>query len=320
MKLFHALLCLFAGGTLAAQIPFSIYCTPKVDGMHFALNEIVTDNNGVKISIDHFNYYISNVHLVHDGGQDLDLSDTVFLVKQGDFRLDLGSLPVTQVEKIRFGVGVSVELSHTDISLYPENHPLTYQSPSMHWGWAAGYMHMIVGGSADSDNNDVPDAYFELHNLGDNNYYQVELDVTDTDEGASKAIYIDCNLDTWLGLTDLATNGIKHGEDGVNFTVMKNVILRPVFTASGNAGTDDIETTQGQLSFFRKEGGNYVSWSDLGKPESFSLIDLNGKVLMQQNVSGPSGEFCLGERKPGSYFVRFYDTNQRIIGQLKMVL
>jgi hypothetical protein len=30
---------------------------------------------------------------------------------------------------------------------------LSFQTPSMYWGWQAGYMHMILGGYAD-DNGD----------------------------------------------------------------------------------------------------------------------------------------------------------------------
>ena len=38
-----------------------------------------------------------------------------------------------------------------DISLYPETHPLSYQSPSMYWGWSFGYMYMIIGGGEGSN-------------------------------------------------------------------------------------------------------------------------------------------------------------------------
>ncbi|MGV3629707.1 MAG: MbnP family protein [Bacteroidota bacterium] len=320
MKRFLILLVLSSAGFISAQTSFKVYFTPKVDYAHFALNQVLTDDNGKKMSIDHFNYYISHIHLIHDGGQDLDLSDTVFLVKHDNFLLDLGLLNITSPEKIRFGVGVPQELSHLDISQYPENHPLSYQAPSMQWGWAAGYMHMIVGGNADSNDDEVPDAYFELHNLGDQNYYEIELDVTATTEtDGSKSIYIDCNLDTWLGTTDLGTNGVKHGETGANFTVMKNVILRPVFTASVNAGLTENNKT-GEALFFKNANGNFLKWSEMNDLQEIRLIDIQGKVLFQQDISGSAGELELGRFKSGTYFAQFYDRSNTLLNGIKLAL
>lgn len=320
MKRFLFLLGLFSTGFISAQTSYKVYFSPKVDNIHFALNQVVTDDNGKKMSIGHFNYYISRVHLIYDGGQDLDLGDTVFLVKHDNFALDLGSLNITQLEKIKFGVGVPQNLSHLDISQYPENHPLSYQSPSMQWGWAAGYMHMIVGGDADSNEDDVPDAYFELHNLGDQNYYEIELDVTALDESDHKSIYIDCNLDTWLGVTDLGTNGVKHGETGANYTVMKNVILRPVFTASANAGLAETVGKTGEAVFFKNTDGNFLKWSGMNDLQTIHLLDLNGKLLHQKDINVSSGEISLGELKNGSYFVQFYGRNSVLLNGIKIVL
>lgn len=316
--LFLPVLCL--AGFLSAQTPFKVYFTPKVDNVHFELNQVLTDDSGKKMNIGHFNYYISHVHLIHDGGQDLDLGDTVFLVKHSDYILDLGLLNISQLEKIKFGIGVPQELSHLDISQYPENHPLSYQSPSMQWGWAAGYMHMIVGGNADSNQDELPDAYFELHNLGDQNYYEIELDITAMEEGGHKSMYIDCNLDAWLGTTDLAANGVKHGETGVNFTVMKNIILRPVFTASANTGLLEMYAKTGEAIFFKNANGNFLKWSEMNDLQAIHLLDLNGKLVHQKEINASSGELNLGELKSGNYFVQFYGRNKVLLNGIKIAL
>ncbi len=320
MMRFLLLLALFPAAFASAQSAYKVYFTPKVDNQHFGLGDLLTDDNGKKMTIDHFNYYISHLHVIHDGGQDLDLSDTVFLIKHNNFSFDLGELNITQLEKIKFGVGVPYELSHLDISQYPENHPLSYQSPSMQWGWAAGYMHMIVGGMADSDNDELPDAYFELHNLGDGNYYEIELDVTATNEAGGKSIYIDCNLDTWLGTTDLGTNGVKHNSTGVNYTVMKNVILRPVFTSSVNAAIQENALQTGEAFFFRNTSGNFLKWSGMQDLQGLRLLDLNGKLLLEQELKLSSGETELGTLKSGAYFVQFYGRNNMLLHAIKIAL
>lgn len=303
-----------------SQTNFTLHLNPKVEASDFALNQTVTDKNGVKFSVQYFDYYLSHLHIIHDGGQDLDLGDTIFIVKYEDHVLNLGSLNVTNVETVKFGVGVPIELSHTDISLYPENHPLTFQEPSMQWGWSSGYIHMIVGGLADGDQNDIPEAYFEIHSLGDGNYHEIEVPVNAiTESDNSKSINLDCNLDTWLGITDLATIGVQHGENGVNFNVMKNVTLRPVFTADLTASLNENESKEGEVIFYQNENGNYLKWEKVLALNLIQVIDINGKIISEKTLSNPSFEWNIGNLKNGTYFVRLFDKNKTSINSLKFV-
>lgn len=292
------LLLLFQG---LSQSPLKLHFTPKVGTQNFALEQLVLDASSKTFEANYFNYYISKLHVIHDGGQDLDLSDTIFLVKHDAHILDLGLQSISNVEKVTFGVGVPQELNHLDISQYPENHPLSYQTPSMQWGWTAGYTHMIVGGNADSNDDGQTDAYFEIHCLGDGNYYEIEVVTGALDLNGGKEIFIDCNLDTWLGTTNLGTNGIMHGETGVNYTVMKNVILRPVFTASSNAGVQELS----DFNFTYKmdaSGTCYINWNNV-KVDELQLVDLSGKLLQDLNVASKNtAELSL---KQGTYVLRF---------------
>lgn len=304
-----------------SQTPFKLIFSPKVEGLDFELNQVVTDKNGKKMSIDHFDYYISHLHIIHDGGQDLNLADTVFLVEFDNYILDLGVLNVNQVESIQFGVGVPAELNHTDITAYPANHPLSFQDPSMQWGWSAGYMHMIVGGLSDGDNNQIPESYFEIHNLGDGNYYEIEVPVGEVlEQDNSKSINLDCNLDTWIGTTDLANNGIQHGENGVNFNVMKNVSMRPVFTADANANVEQKNVLSGKLYFTKNANSTSVKWSEVPDLFEYKLIDANGALIQQNKISGSSGEVSFFEIKTGVYFIEFYTKNNQLINKLKIIL
>lgn len=303
-----------------SQTNFSLHLKPTVESQNFDLNQTLTNKNGVKFSVQHFDYYLSHLHVIHDGGQDLDLSDTVFIVKYDDNILDLGNLNITEVESVKFGVGVPIELSHTDIAAYPENHPLSFQEPSMQWGWSAGYIHMIVGGLADGDNNDVPEAYFEIHSLGDGNYYEIEVPVNAiTESDNSKSINLTCNLDEWLGLADLAAVGIQHGENGVNYNVMKNVILRPVFTADATASVQQVNEKNGEVLFYKNEAGNFLKWNQLLDLNAIQVLDVSGKIVFEKASSNPSSELNIGTLKNGTYFVRFFDKNNTVINSLKFV-
>jgi hypothetical protein len=319
MKKTLLFLLLIIGYTSSAQNQYKLHFTPKVAAQEFALGQAVT-SGAYLTSFDYFNYYISNLHLIYDGGQDLDLSDSVYLVKHDNFILDLGQLNISNIEKIKFGVGVPIELSHLDISLYPLDHPLSYQTPSMQWGWTSGYNQMIVGGSSDSDGNQTTDAYFEIHSLGDNNFHEIEVITTEIEGVDGKKIKINCNLDTWLGQTNLNTVGIKHGSSGDNFNVMKNVSIRPVFTSDYVLGLKEVAQKEGNVYFTTTGANTLVFWNEIKQLNSISVVDMNGKLISTQNVSEFSGKIELNEIKKGVYFVSFLDNNNNKLNELKIAL
>ena len=84
-----------------------ITISPKANGNDLVMGTELTSLNGVKFNLDHFDYYLSDLYLIHDGGQILDLTDTVFLVEPGSHVLYLGFLNVTTVEQVNFAIGVS---------------------------------------------------------------------------------------------------------------------------------------------------------------------------------------------------------------------
>jgi len=154
--------------------------SPMFQSSSLEMNVNYTAWDGKTIKFDHFDYYLSDLQIFHDGGQSI-LLDSVFLVEPQNHTLYLGGYDVSQIEQISFVVGVPKPMNTQtgvdaiDISLYPENHPLSFQTPSMYWGWQAGYMHMIMGGYADDNGDGTLEAYFEMHNLGNLNQKFVEL-------------------------------------------------------------------------------------------------------------------------------------------------
>jgi hypothetical protein len=319
MKNITIIISLFFSFFVQSQSQFTLHFTPKVQSSELSMNELVSVN-GIKVNFDHFNYYLSNLHIIYDGNQDLDLSDTVFLVKSNDFRLNLGLLNISNVEKIQFGIGVPEHLNHLDISKYKENHPLSFQTPSMHWGWAAGYMHMIIGGYADSNGDENTDAYFELHNLGDLNYYQTEVVVNEFNTSENqKDIYIDCNIDTWLTSIDIATIGIKHSENGVNKNVLKNITLYPVFTSSLNASTPIISGFSGEVFFQKIENNLKLTWKGINHATKIKLISMDGKIISQNNEIENQGTQNFQNLKSGIYLANFYSNQNQLLNQIKII-
>ena len=183
MKKLLVILGFLGVNSLFAQMNVFVSLTPRVEGQQVEMHTTVIGLDGKAIELDHFDYYLSNIVLVHDGGQELVLPQEVYLIEPDNHVIYLGYLNVSNIEEIRFGVGVPSNLNTIsgedaiDISTYPVGHPLSFQDPAMHWGWSAGYMHMIIGGEVDSNDDGTTNTYFELHNLGNNNYTNISLPI-----------------------------------------------------------------------------------------------------------------------------------------------
>lgn len=319
MKNLITLLAVIFALNAHAQLDVYLDFPPRVDGNYLTLNTNVTSLNGVAMNITYFNYYISNVHIIHDGGQNLNLSDTVFIVKTDAHTLFLGNLNVTNIESITFGVGVPQTPNHADISQYTTDNPLSWQDPSMHWGWSSGYKFMLCDGYGDSNNDGSADALFQLHNLGDANYKNVAMAVVPTVFPTHTTIVIDCNLDQWLFGINPGTVGVIHGTSGVNTSVMNNVNSRPVFTLPGNAGIETPTETAGTLTSFSSNESISFNWADVQQVASFKVIDISGKTIESGIASAFNGNHTTNLEKSGSYFFYLLADDGTILKQIQIV-
>jgi hypothetical protein len=259
------------------------------------------------VRIEHFNYYLSDVKLFHDNGQQTNLPTDIWLVTPVQNSLYLGYLPIQQIDSIQFTIGVPKRYNiqagalAQDISTYPDSHPLSFQSPSMYWGWSFGYMHMIAGGKADSNNDGVPNAYFELHNLGNNNQQSVTLPAIQTTSGNQIDLHYNCHVDRWFNQMPLSSVGVLHGETGLNLSVMQNVNTQDVFALNPAA------TIQENHNLF-------VSWKQTPTEitihgiqnqgiENFQVFSNTGQKLLVVDVQNAVASIPLDRLSSGFYLV-----------------
>jgi hypothetical protein len=269
-------------------------------------------NNGKVVKLEYLKYYLGDLSIVHDGGQILDLSESVYLIGDTTFTLFLGQQTVNQIEEVNFLVGVPSRFNTEagalaqDISLYPETSALSFQSPSMYWGWAAGYMHMVVEGKADGNNDQNPEAFFQLHNFGDHSQAPVSLtNVIQTNTNATQIdVLLNCHIDRWLNNINLASVGILHGEDGLNLEVMQNVLSQNVFDQPANASVTNL--TKDIVQFSSQQGAIQCAWTGLEKGLTLNLIDQSGSLLRSQSISG-QGQFAWNALSAGIYFIQYTD-------------
>ena len=269
-------------------------------------------NNGKVVKLNYLKYYLGDLSIVHDGGQILDLSESVYLIGDTTFTLFLGQQTVNQIEEVNFLVGVPSRFNTQagslaqDISLYPETSPLSFQSPSMYWGWAAGYMHMVVEGKADGNNDQNPEAFFQLHNFGDHSQAPVSVtNVIQTNTNATQIdVFLNCHIDRWLNNINLASVGILHGEDGLNLEVMQNVLSQNVFDQPANASVTNL--TKDIVQFSSQQGAIQCTWKGLEKGLTLNLIDQSGSLLRSQSISS-QGQFAWIALSAGIYFIQYTD-------------
>ncbi|MFN5654019.1 MAG: T9SS C-terminal target domain-containing protein [Flavobacteriia bacterium] len=298
---------LFSSSLTWGQKNIFLHIDPLFGSQPFALNQTFTGNDGVAVSIEHFNYYLSDVKIFHDNGQQTNLLTDIWLITPTQHTLYLGYFAIQQIDSINFTIGVPKRYNTQtgalaqDISTYPEIHPLSFQSPSMYWGWSFGYMHMIAGGKADSNNDGVPNAYFELHNLGNNNQQSVTLPAIQTTSGNQIDLHYNCHVDRWFNQMPLSSVGVLHGETGLNLSVMQNVNTQDVFALNPAA------TIQENHNLF-------VSWKQTPTEitihgiqnqgiENFQVFSNTGQKLLDVDVQNAVASIPLDRLSSGFYLV-----------------
>jgi hypothetical protein len=308
-----------------AQKAVYLHLNPKVNGIDFQLNTNYTALDGKAFKLDHFDYYLSEIILTHDVGQQVNLSQDIFLVEPENHTFFLGNFELNLIEQLNFTVGVPKKWNlqsgaeSQDISLYPETHPLSFQSPSMYWGWLSGYMHMIIGGFSDSHSDGDPDAYFELHNLGGSNQQLVELNVTQTTTSANQIdIYVDCNIEQWIKNIPLATVGVIHDEVGLNNTILENVQVEPVFTLAASASLTENEVPNFTVWISNHE--LFVNLNEVKNVGKCRIVDQSGRLVQTQSILNSAGTLSFKNLSAGFYLVQLEDTKGNLIAAEKRLI
>jgi hypothetical protein len=273
------------------------------NGSPISLNQIFTNQEGNATKITQFAMYVSNLKVVHTGGQELAL-DTVIFSNQNAVDIDLGSVNVGVIENLKFSIGVPQNVNHTDISEYKPGHPLSFQSPSMHWGWTSGYFFCIINGMVDTDSDGVPDRVFELNTLGDGNYTNIIKNPTVlTAQNGDRTMHFGVHFDQWLKGISLATIDEAHGEFGVNIVHMQNAVNFPVFQNLPDASIGS-DKPFGCSFGCSTNGSNLVlTWQEnVDKDLKVIIIDGAGKKVFEDKIADFSGAKSIAIEK-GVYYL-----------------
>ncbi len=305
---------------LSAQNPLKLNFQFLNGNSTFHLNQVISDLNGTSYKAQDIAFYISRLKITHDGGQSIDFQDSVFYVNMRASIFDLGLHIVDIIESIDFQVGVPASVNHSDITAYPENHPLYFQTPAMHWGWVAGYTFLLIDGAADNNGDNLTDVPFELHCLGDSNVQQVHVINTATIwQDGTREIFQNVNIDQWIRNLNLSILDIQHGSTGINADVMMNVQNYPVFTAPLNAGINEVSNLIGEINFLQNGKESEIVWKGMKNLENVQLFDISGAKVNQTSSKDINGKWQISGLNSGVYFIRFFSESGQLLNQSKAV-
>ncbi len=292
---------------LFAQSEIKLRINHLLGDLPFSFNQTATDDYGNDFYIDRLEYYVSGIQLIHDSGNITD-TETILLVDASNNEdYSLGFYDITDLEAIKFSIGVHEDENHNDPSSYPSDHPLYPQSPSMHWGWAAGYRFIAYEGMANGNTT------FQFHSLGDKNYFEQELIInTIIEEDNTKIIELVADYVQAVKDIKLSLGPISHGEDGEAQTLIMNFAAE-VFSAKETTSTNSLDLiTEKIASVYPIPSFDKFINIDLKTNEVFKLnvFDIAGKLMDTQTLNKRNNQIFF--EQSGIYFLHLVDSNGKV--------
>lgn len=294
-----------------AQVNVTLHMTQKLGGEPFAYNSPAEADMGYSFSMTRMEYYISEIKLIHDGGQVTPVTDLYLLVDPAvNTEFELGDFQITDLEKIQFSIGVDQAHNHLDPASYPNGHPLAPQNPSMQWGWTAGYRFIALEGFAGADSNSLNNNY-QIHTIGDANYRTLTLDVEGDMNGNAMQIHLQADYENFLDGINASSGLVSHSSSGASKKIADNSVF--VFSASEATGVIEPGVV-GSFSVvpnpvYDKAVLRYemIGYTNL----SLTITDLMGRAVYYKDLTDPQAALEIEMNwAPGIYIARLFNEHK----------
>lgn len=299
------------GLTAFSQTNVSLEIVHKLGGEDFSYTQTADNNLGQEVTVSRFEYYLSGFAITHDGGEVTQFSDLYLLGNATENALvNFDQVDAENIEMLTFYIGVDYEANHADPALWPSEHPLAPQFPSMHWGWASGYRFLAMEGSENETNQN-----YELHGLGDGNYLKVELPLDISLSSEDLTIEIQANVEEALYNIDLNGGIFIHGAQGAAQEALDNMQER-VFEVTGSTlGVNDASASTDFTLFPNPTTDNsfQVQFAPIaGSTYRLQISDIRGKLILAENMLQPGSQVTVSSLEKGVYVVSLIAENGTI--------
>jgi hypothetical protein len=284
----------------------------KLASANFAFNQTAQNDLMQNFRITRIDYYISSIKIIHDGGIETAVPNK-YIIAKGNATVisSLGNFNVTNVEGVKFSVGVEAPINNADPSLQPAGSPLSYQNPSMHWGWSSGYRFVALEGKAGNNFTTT----FQMHGLGNANYFTQTKMAAGVPSGTND-IYINLNADYTQALKtiNVAAGPIDHGTNASDLTVLQNFrdfVFSPSPTIPAGIN-DENESIDVEIYPNPTASKLFIDFDNQRtQPDKFVMVDVLGKVVLENNLSNRN-EINVGMLAKGVYSLQFINQNKRV--------
>lgn len=313
MKKVLPLFFLLVGFTLFGQQNVRLQIEHQLNGNPFTTSYVAQNDLGDDFKTTRLQYYIAEIVLVHDGGQFTPVTNTWFLVDATQaFDESLGSFPISNLEAIRFAIGVEQPTNNQDPASYPSAHPLAPKNPSMHWGWQAGYRFVCMEGTSGTGTSQV----YEIHALGNNNYITQQINTVGMMQTNDLIVSLSADYAKAVEGIDLSNGLIRHGTSLESADLLDNFSLH-VFTShdgnGSNLSQEEIELFAQPTVYPNPSLGEfnislYGEWN-------YQLIDLMGREILSGNHLGQNGVLTINVNEAGVYLLRLTNSAGKSLTQ-----
>lgn len=274
----------------------------KLGTADFQMNTAAENNIGHQFNVKRLEYYIAEISIIHDGGTETPMTDVYILANAENPLLEnLGNYNITDVEGIKFHIGVDEIRNHEDPTKYRVTHPLGPKSPSMHWGWAAGYRFLAFEGFGGAGFN----REFQIHALGDTNYFQRSIDVSASAVDGVVTIDLDADYSRILENISVENGLINHGETGPAITSLEN-FRDYVFSVAGTSSTKDLAQIT-EFEIFPNPATNGLVTIDFNSLEKanyqIQISNLLGQIIQISNIENGKSSIQLNSTQKGIYLI-----------------
>lgn len=303
----------FQGNT---QNSLMLQINHKLGDAEFAMNQGAKNNMDHDFLVTRLEYYISEMSIIHDGGLETAIEDLWILVDASKAtEVSLGDYDINTVEGLKLHVGVDPDHNHLDPSSFDASHPLAPKFPSMHWGWTAGYRFVAFEGYGSENYNQL----FQLHALGDVNYFTTEVEYSATAENNLLAINLDADYTRALENIALNSGVIVHGD---NFQAKKCLVNfnNFVFTASEISSSTVDFSEVNRFHVFPNPISDGIATIELdlkqkGHQYDVSFTSINGKHLNYIRSVEDGQQIDVSDFSSGMYFINLIKDGQTIMSK-----
>ena len=260
------------------------------------------NNLGNPFKLNRIQYYMDEIILVHDGGSKDTATVLALIDGFSQTSLNLGTFTVDSLESVRFAIGVNASLNHLDPTTYNPNDPLAPKSPSMHWGWTAGYRFIAAEGLGGSTFSQI----FEFHGLGDGNYAHLTLPTSGTFIGFDTLlITVTADYNELFRGLNLGSGPISHGETGGAAQTLHNMNNYVFTSGEGNASMSLEERTPVIGIYPNPSNGQFIIESS--KAGTYEVLDVLGRKIKEGTLSVGTNNVHLNANGLISLYIRFLE-------------